>query len=65
MAKNLGTKAEDEDKKKDDDGGQEEAAPPSPCDPAPTEVQATSLPSSKLYTACTYHLLLIHFQVTQ
>lgn len=61
MPKSLGT----EDKEKHDDGGQEEVAPPSCCDPAPSEVQATSLPSSALYTACTYHLLLIHFQVTR
>lgn len=64
-SKSLGAKAEDVDEEKDDGGGQKEAAPPSPCDPPPTGVQATSLPSSKLYTACTYHLLLIHFQVTR
>lgn len=63
MSKRLAGKAEEE--VKEDDGGQEEAATPLACDPSLSEVQATSIPSSKLYTACTYHLLLIHIRITQ
>ncbi|KAA8590841.1 hypothetical protein FQN60_001784 [Etheostoma spectabile] len=67
MSKRLAGKAkeggEEEEVKEDD--GQEEAATPLACDPSLSEVQATSIPSSKLYTACTYHLLLIHIRITQ
>lgn len=68
MSKRLAEKAEEEgeeEEMKEDDGGQKEAASPSPCDPSLTEVQATSLPSSKFYTVCTYHSLLIHIKVIQ
>lgn len=59
MSKRLARKAEKEgEENKEDDGGQKEAA--SPLDPSLTEVQATSLPSSKSLSACTYHLPLIH-----
>lgn len=60
MSKRLARKAEEEgeEDKEEDDGGQKEAA--SPLDPSLTEVQATSLPSSKSLSACTYHLPLIH-----
>lgn len=63
MSKRLAGKAEEEgeeEEMKEDCGGQKEPASPSACDPSLTEVQATSLPSSKFYSACTYHLLLIH-----
>lgn len=63
MSKRLAGKAEEE--VKEDDGGQEEAASPLACDPSLTEVQAPSMPSPQVYTACMYHSLLIHIQITQ
>ncbi|XP_044068420.1 uncharacterized protein LOC122883584 [Siniperca chuatsi] len=54
MSKRLAGKAEEEgeeEEMKEDDGGQKEAASPLACDPSLTEVQATSIPSSKFYTA--------------
>lgn len=68
MSKRLAGKAEEEGEEeamKEDDGGQKDAAPPLACDPSLTEVQATSIPSSKFYTACMYHSLLIHIQIIQ
>ena len=50
---------------KEEDGGNGEAAYPISCDPILTEVQATSIPSPKLYTACMYHSLLLHIQIIQ
>lgn len=68
MSKRLAGKAEEEgeeEEMKEDDGGQEEAASPLACDPGLTEVQATSIPSSKFYTECMYQSLLIHIQFIQ
>lgn len=68
MSKRLAGKAEEEGEEeevKEQDGGQEEAGSPLACDPGLTEVQATTIPSSKFNTACTYHSLLIHSQITQ
>ncbi|XP_029291765.1 death-inducer obliterator 1 [Cottoperca gobio] len=55
MSKRLAVKSEEREEEdvKEDDGGQEEAASPLACDPSLTEAQATSIPSSKFYTAST------------
>lgn len=63
ISKSLAVKVEEENEMKKDDGGQMEATSSSSCDPSLTEDQATSLPSSKLCTACTYQFLLIHIEV--
>ena len=67
MSKRLAVNAEEREEEdvKEDDGGQEEAVSHLACDPSLTEVQATSIPSSKFYTACMYRSLLIHIQITQ
>lgn len=68
MSKRLAGKAEkggEEEEMKEDDEGQKEAASPLTCDPSLTEVEATSIPSSKFYTACMYHSLLLHIQIIQ
>lgn len=76
MSKRLAEKAEEEGSKeeeeegeeedmKEDDGRNKEAASALACDPSLTEVQTTSIPSSKFNTACMYHSLLIHIQITQ
>lgn len=68
MSKRLAGKAEEEGEEeevKEEDGGQEEAASPLACDPSLTEVQATTIPSSKFNTPCMYHSLLTHIQITQ
>ncbi|KAM9342430.1 LOW QUALITY PROTEIN: death-inducer obliterator 1 [Pholidichthys leucotaenia] len=44
------------------DEEQEAATSFVPCDPSLTEVQAPSTPSSKFYTACMYHSILVHKQ---
>lgn len=63
ISKSLTVKVEEESEMKTDDGGQKEAPSASSCNPSLTEDQATSLPSSKLCTACTYQFLLIHIEV--
>lgn len=66
MSKRVARKAEEEveeeeeEEVKEDDGRQKEAASPLACDPTLKGVQATSIPSSKFYTACMYHSLLVH-----
>lgn len=62
MSKRIAGRAEEEMKEED---GHEEAASPLACDPSLTEVQATPIPPSKLNTACMYHSLLTHIQITQ
>ncbi|KAK5894952.1 hypothetical protein CesoFtcFv8_011592 [Champsocephalus esox] len=53
MSKRLAVNAEEREEEdvKEDDGGQEEAVSHLACGPSLTEVQATSIPSSKFYTA--------------
>uniref|UniRef100_A0A665V1Z3 Death-inducer obliterator 1-like n=2 Tax=Echeneis naucrates TaxID=173247 RepID=A0A665V1Z3_ECHNA len=53
MSKRLAGKAEEseEEDMKEDDGGNEDGAAPITCNPSLTEVQTTSIPSSKFYTA--------------
>lgn len=63
MSLRLAEKAEEEGEEKEakeDHGEQREAASPLTCDPSLTDVQPASLPSSKFYSACMYHSLLIH-----
>lgn len=63
MSQRLEEKAEEEgeeEEMQEDCGVQKEPASPSACDPSLTEVQDASLPSSKFFSACTYHLLLTH-----
>lgn len=67
-SKRLAGKAEggvEEEERKEDDGRQKEAASPLACDPTLKGVQTSSIPSSKFYTACMYHSLLIHIQIIQ
>ena len=66
-SKRLAGKSEEgvEEKEMEDGGRQKEAASPLACDPTLKGVQATSIPSSKFYTACMYHSLLVHIQIIQ
>lgn len=68
LSKRLAGKAEEEGEEvemKEEDGGQKDSSSPIVCDPSLTEAEATSIRSSKFYTACMYHSLLIHIQIIQ